>query len=153
MDRPRHEELIAKVRKAGAAVKLIADGDVAGIIATTDPVTGIDIYIGQGGAPEGVLAAAALRCIGGQMQARLVFKKEDEKRRAAKIGITDLHRKYTMTDLVAGDVVFSATGVTDGSMLAGVHRDGDYITTESVVMRSATGTVRWIRARHRRHVI
>jgi fructose-1,6-bisphosphatase II / sedoheptulose-1,7-bisphosphatase len=151
MDRPRHEELIAKVRKAGAAVKLITDGDVAGVIATTDPATGVDIYIGQGGAPEGVLAAAALRCIGGQMQARLIFKKDDEKRRAEKIGIKDFNRKYAMTDLVSGDVVFSATGVTDGSMLAGVHRVGDYVTTESVVMRSATGTVRWIKARHRRN--
>ncbi len=152
MDRPRHEELIAKVRKAGAAVQLITDGDVAGVIATTDPATGIDIYIGQGGAPEGVLAAAALRCVGGQMQARLVFKKDDEKRRAERIGIKDFNRKYTMTDLVSGDVVFSATGVTDGSMLRGVHRDGDYVTTESVVMRSATGTVRWIKARHRRNM-
>jgi fructose-1,6-bisphosphatase II / sedoheptulose-1,7-bisphosphatase len=152
MDRPRHEDLIAKVRKAGAAVKLITDGDVAGVIATSDPATGVDIYIGQGGAPEGVLAAAALRCIGGQMQARLVFKKEDEKRRAERIGIKDFARKYTMTDLVSGDVVFSATGVTDGSMLHGVRRDGDYVMTESVVMRSATGTVRWIRARHRRNV-
>ena len=151
MDRPRHEDLIAKVRKAGAAVKLITDGDVAGVIATTDPATGIYIYIGQGGAPEGVLAAAALRCIGGQMQARLIFKKDDEKRRAEKIGIKDFNRKYAMTDLVSGDVVFSATGVTDGSMLAGVHRVGDYVTTESVVMRSATGTVRWIKARHRRN--
>ncbi|MEP6829191.1 MAG: class II fructose-bisphosphatase [Rhizomicrobium sp.] len=151
MDRPRHEELIAKVRKAGASVRLITDGDVAGVIATTDPSTGIDLYIGQGGAPEGVLAAAALRCIGGQMQARLIFKKDDEKRRAEKIGIKDFNRKYAMIDLVSGDVVFSATGVTDGSMLAGVHRDGDYVTTESVVMRSATGTVRWIKARHRRN--
>jgi len=151
MDRPRHEELIAKVRKAGASVRLITDGDVAGVIATTDGATGIDMYIGQGGAPEGVLAAAALRCIGGQMQARLIFKKDDEKRRAEKIGIKDFNRKYAMTDLVSGDVVFSATGVTDGSMLAGVHRDGDYVTTESVVMRSATGTVRWIKARHRRN--
>ncbi len=151
MDRPRHEELIAKVRKAGASVRLITDGDVAGVIATTDGSTGIDMYIGQGGAPEGVLAAAALRCIGGQMQARLIFKKDDEKRRAEKIGIKDFNRKYAMTDLVSGDVVFSATGVTDGSMLAGVHRDGDYVTTESVVMRSATGTVRWIKARHRRN--
>ncbi|MGZ5920317.1 MAG: class II fructose-bisphosphatase [Rhizomicrobium sp.] len=153
MDRPRHEGLIAKVRKAGASVRLITDGDVAGIIATTDPATGIDLYIGQGGAPEGVLAAAALRCIGGQMQARLIFKKDDEKRRAEKIGIKDFNRKYAMADLVSGDVVFSATGVTDGSMLAGVHRYGDYITTESVVMRSATGTVRWIKARHRRNLV
>jgi fructose-1,6-bisphosphatase II / sedoheptulose-1,7-bisphosphatase len=153
MDRPRHEALIAAVRKTGAAVALITDGDVAGVIATTDAATGIDMYIGQGGAPEGVLAAAALRCIGGQMQGRLVFKKEDEKRRAEKIGIKDFNRKYSMHELVAGDVVFSATGVTDGSMLRGVHREGDYITTESVVMRSATGTVRYIRARHRRALV
>ena len=138
------------MRKAGAAVQLITDGDVAGVIATTDPATGIDIYIGQGGAPEGVLAAAALRCVGGQIQARLVFRNDDERRRAAKLGIKDFNRKYALMDLASGDVVFSATGVTDGSMLRGVHRDGDYITTESVVMRSATGTVRWIKARHRR---
>src|ERR1700744_2843728 len=151
MDRPPHEALIPAVRKSGAAIQLITDGDVAGVIATSDPSTGIDIYIGQGGAPEGVLAAAALRCVGGQIQTRLVFRREDEKRRAERIGIKDFDRKYAMTDLVSGDVVFSATGVTDGSMLAGVHRDGDYITTESVVMRSATGTVRWIKARHRRN--
>ena len=150
MDRPRHEALIAKVRKAGAAVKLITDGDVAGVIATTDPCTGIDIYIGVGGAPEGVLAAAALRCVGGQMQGRLVFRNDDEKARAAKWGIKDLNRKYQLHELVSGDVVFSATGVTDGSMLRGVHRHGNFITTESVVMRSSTGTVRWIKARHAR---
>jgi len=150
MDRPRHEQLIAKIRKAGAKVKLITDGDVAGVIETTDPATGVDIYIGVGGAPEGVLAAAALRCVGGQMQGRLVFRNDDEKARAAKWGIKDLNRKYRLHELVSGDVVFSATGVTDGSMLRGVHRDGPFITTESVVMRSATGTVRWIKARHRR---
>ena len=150
MDRPRHELLIAKIRKAGAAVKLIADGDVAGVIETTNPSTGVDIYFGRGGAPEGVLAAAALRCVGGQMQARLAFRNDDERARAAKLGIKDLNRKYGLTDLVAGDVVFSATGVTDGSMLGGVRRDSLGITTESVVMRSATGTVRWITARHRR---
>jgi fructose-1,6-bisphosphatase II / sedoheptulose-1,7-bisphosphatase len=150
MDRPRHEALIAAVRKAGAAIQLITDGDVAGVIATTDPATGIDIYIGQGGAPEGVLAAAALRCVGGQMQARLVFKKEDERVRAAKLGIKDFNRKYGLMELASGDVVFSATGVTDGSMLKGVHRERDHITTQSVVMRSATGTVRWITTRHRR---
>ena len=151
MDRPRHEALIAKIRKAGAKVKLITDGDVAGVIETTNPATGVDIYMGIGGAPEGVLAAAALRCVGGQMQGRLVFRNDDEKARAAKWGISDLNRKYGLMDLVAGDVVFSATGVTDGAMLRGVHRDGgEFITTESVVMRSATGTVRWIRARHRR---
>ena len=151
MDRPRHEQLIAKIRKAGAKVKLITDGDVAGVIETTDPSTGVDIYMGWGGAPEGVLAAAALRCVGGQMQARLVFRNENEKSRAAKWGIKDLNRKYGLLDLVSGDVVFSATGVTNGAMLRGVHRHGDFITTESVVMRSATGTVRWIRATHRRH--
>ena len=150
MDRPRHEQLIAKIRKAGAKVKLITDGDVAGVIETTDPSTGVDIYMGWGGAPEGVLAAAALRCVGGQMQARLVFRNENEKSRAAKWGIKDLNRKYGLLDLVSGDVVFSATGVTNGAMLRGVHRHGDFITTESVVMRSATGTVRWIKARHRR---
>jgi fructose-1,6-bisphosphatase II / sedoheptulose-1,7-bisphosphatase len=150
MDRPRHEALVAKLRKAGAKVKLITDGDVAGVIETTDPATGVDLYIGSGGAPEGVLAAAALRCIGGQMQGRLIFRNDDERARAAKWGVKDLNRKYGLRELVAGDVVFSATGVTDGSMLRGVHREGDYVTTESVVMRSATGTVRWIKARHRR---
>ena len=150
MDRPRHEALIAKIRKAGAKVKLITDGDVAGVIEATDEATGVDIYMGTGGAPEGVLAAAALRCIGGQMQGRLIFRNDDERARAAKWGVKDLNRKYGLHDLVSGDVVFSATGVTDGSMLRGVHRDGDLITTESVVMRSATGTVRWIRARHLR---
>ena len=149
LDRPRHSELIEKVRRSGAAVQLITDGDVAGIIATSDPGTGVDIYIGQGGAPEGVLAAAALRCVGGQMQARLLFKKEEERARAVRLGITDFNRKYLLRDLASGDVVFSATGVTDGSMLRGVHREGQFLTTESVVMRSATGTVRWIRARHR----
>jgi fructose-1,6-bisphosphatase II / sedoheptulose-1,7-bisphosphatase len=150
MDRHRHEALIAKVRKTGAAISLITDGDVAGIIAVSEAATGIDLYLGQGGAPEGVLAAAALRCIGGQMQARLVFRNDDEKRRAEKIGLTDFHRKYALHDLVSGDVVFSATGVTDGTMLRGVHREGHYVTTESLVMRSSTGTVRFIKARHRR---
>jgi fructose-1,6-bisphosphatase II / sedoheptulose-1,7-bisphosphatase len=153
MDRPRHEDLIARIRAAGAKVKLITDGDVAGVIEATDPATGVDIYMGMGGAPEGVLAAAALRCVGGQMQGRLVFRNDDEKARAAKWGIKDLNRKYDLRELVSGDVVFSATGVTDGSMLRGVHREGNYITTESVVMRSSTGTVRWIRARHRRDLI
>jgi fructose-1,6-bisphosphatase II / sedoheptulose-1,7-bisphosphatase len=148
MDRPRHDKLIAQVRETGAAVKLITDGDVAGVIACTDPTTGIDIYLGVGGAPEGVLAAAALRCVGGQMQSRLVFRNDDERARAAKWGIKDLKRKYSLMDMASGDVVFAATGVTDGSMLAGVHYDGEFITTESVVMRSATHTVRWIKARH-----
>jgi len=148
MDRPRHEKLIAAVREVGAAVRLITDGDVAGVIATSDPATGIDIYIGTGGAPEGVLAAAALRCIGGQIQTRLVFRNDSERERAAKWGIKDLKKKYTLMDMASGDVVFAATGVTDGSMLEGVHKSGNFITTESVVMRSATGTVRWIKARH-----
>jgi len=148
MDRPRHEKLIAAVREVGAAVRLITDGDVAGVIATSDPATGIDIYIGTGGAPEGVLAAAALRCVGGQIQTRLVFRNDDERARAAKWGIKDLKRKYSLMDMASGDVVFAATGVTDGSMLEGVHMSGNFITTESVVMRSATGTVRWIKARH-----
>ncbi len=129
-------------------MQLITDGDVAGVIATTDPATGIDIYMGQGGAPEGVLAAAALRCVGGQIQARLVFKKDDERKRAEKLGIKDFNRKYSLMDLASGDVIFAASGVTDGSMLRGVHRLGDYLTTESIVMRSATGTVRWVKARH-----
>ncbi len=150
MDRPRHDKLIARVREVGAAVRLITDGDVAGVIATTDPTTGIDIYIGQGGAPEGVLAAAALRCVGGQMQTRLVFKKDDERARAEKLGIKDFNRKYSLMELASGDVIFAATGVTDGSMLQGVHYSGKFITTESVVMRSATHTVRWIKARHLR---
>ncbi len=153
LDRPRHEKIIASVRRAGAKVALITDGDVAGVIATTDPSTGIDIYIGQGGAPEGVLAAAALRCVGGQIQTRLVFRKDDERRRAEKLGITDFERKYSLMDMASGDVVFSATGVTDGSMLSGVKVDREFYTTDSIVMRSATGTVRWIKARHRRRDI
>ncbi len=148
MDRPRHEALIAKVRQTGARIKLITDGDVAGVIACTEPSTGVDLYLGVGGAPEGVLAAAALRCIGGQMQSRLVFRNDDERARAAKWGIKDLKKKYTLMEMASGDVVFAATGVTDGSMLDGVRYEGNFITTHSVVMRSATGTVRWIKARH-----
>ncbi len=149
LDRPRHEKIIESIRRAGAAVELIADGDVAGVIATTEPdTTGIDIYIGQGGAPEGVLAAAALRCVGGQLQTRLVFRNDDERHRAERFGIRDLKRKYFLTDLASGDVVFSATGVTDGSMLDGVHVHATYVTTHSIVMRSATKTVRWIKMRH-----
>jgi fructose-1,6-bisphosphatase II / sedoheptulose-1,7-bisphosphatase len=150
LDRPRHSKIIESIRKVGAAVRLITDGDVAGVIATSDPSTGIDIYIGQGGAPEGVLAAAALRCVGGQIQTRLVFRTDDERARAEKLGITDFNRKYLLMDLASGDVVFAATGVTDGSMLQGVHIDREFVTTDSVVMRSATGTVRWIKARHHR---
>lgn len=149
LDRPRHEKLIASIRKAGASVELITDGDVAGVIATTEPdITGIDIYIGQGGAPEGVLAAAALRCVGGQLQTRLVFRNDRERGRAERFGITDFNRRYGLTELASGDVVFSATGVTNGSMLEGVHVHRTYITTDSIVMRSATRTVRWVKMRH-----
>jgi fructose-1,6-bisphosphatase II / sedoheptulose-1,7-bisphosphatase len=150
LDRPRHAHIIEGVRKTGAAVRLITDGDVAGVIATTDPATGIDIYMGQGGAPEGVLAAAALRCVGGQIQTRLVFRNEEERARARRRGIKDLNRKYLLHDLASGDVIFAATGVTDGSMLDGVHKSATHVQTESIVMRSATGTVRWIKARHNR---
>ena len=148
LDRPRHADLIAAVRRAGARIRLIPDGDIAGVIATSTPETGIDVYMGIGGAPEGVLAAAALQCIGGQMQGRLTFRNDDERGRAARLGITDLDRKYDLDDLAHGDVIFAATGVTDGSMLAGVHRFADGATTETVLMRSRSGTVRWIKARH-----
>jgi fructose-1,6-bisphosphatase II / sedoheptulose-1,7-bisphosphatase len=148
LDRPRHAELIAKVRASGARIMLISDGDVSGVIATSRPDSGVDIYMGQGGAPEGVLAAAALRCIGGQMQGRLVFRNDDERGRAAKWGITDLNRKYGLLDLAKGDVMFAATGVTDGSMLRGVRRSHDGASTHSIVMRSKTGTVRVIEATH-----
>jgi fructose-1,6-bisphosphatase II / sedoheptulose-1,7-bisphosphatase len=150
LDRPRHADLIDAVRKAGAAVSLITDGDVAGVIHTADPEkTGIDIYLGIGGAPEGVLAAAALRCIGGQMQTRLVLDTEQKRERAAKMGIRDPRKKYQIEDMVSGNCLFAATGVTDGRMLRGVHFGRDAIETETVVMRSTTGTVRWIRAEHR----
>jgi fructose-1,6-bisphosphatase II / sedoheptulose-1,7-bisphosphatase len=150
LDRPRHADLINAVRKAGAAVSLITDGDVAGVIHTADPEkTGIDIYLGIGGAPEGVLAAAALRCIGGQMQTRLVLDTEQKRERAAKMGIKDPRKKYQIEDMVSGDCLFAATGVTDGRMLRGVHFGRDAIETETVVMRSTTGTIRWIRAEHR----
>jgi fructose-1,6-bisphosphatase II / sedoheptulose-1,7-bisphosphatase len=150
LDRPRHADLIASVRKAGAAVRLIMDGDVAGVIHTADPAnTGIDIYLGIGGAPEGVLAAAALRCIGGQMQCRLVLDTEEKRARSAKMGIKDPRKKYGIADMVKGDCLFAATGVTDGALLDGVRCRKDLIETETVVMRSTTGTVRWIRAEHR----
>ena len=148
LDRPRHADLIAKVRGAGARIMLISDGDVSGVIATSRPDSGVDIYMGSGGAPEGVLAAAALRCIGGQMQGKLIFRNDDEKQRAAKWGIKDLDRVYGMLDLAKGDVMFAATGVTDGSMLRGVRRSRDAATTHSIVMRSKTGTVRVIEASH-----
>jgi len=150
LDRPRHADLIAGVRKAGAAVRLITDGDVAGVIHTADPAnTGIDVYIGIGGAPEGVLAASALRCIGGQMQCRLVLDTEEKRDRAAKMGIKDPRKKYEIGDMVKGDCLFAATGVTTGALLNGVRFRKDAIETDTVVMRSITGTVRWIRAEHR----
>ncbi|MCW5749328.1 MAG: fructose-bisphosphatase class II family protein, partial [Alphaproteobacteria bacterium] len=148
LDRPRHAELIAKVREAGARIMLIGDGDVSGVIATSQPDSGVDIYLGSGGAPEGVLAAAALRCIGGQMQGRLVFRNDDEKARAARWGIKDLNRKYSMLDMAKGDVMFAATGVTNGSMLKGVRRFARGAETHSLVMRSKTGTVRYVEAKH-----
>lgn len=148
LDRSRHAELIQGVRDAGAAVRLIGDGDIAGVIHTVNPEdTGIDIYMGVGGAPEGVLAAAALRCIGGQIQTRLHPMKDEDAQRVAAIGIDDINKKYSMNDLARGDVIFSATGVTDGSMLSGV-RFGNTIKTQTVVMRSATKTVRWITTEH-----
>ncbi len=148
LDRPRHQELIAKVRETGARIMLIGDGDVSAVIATTSPETGVDVYMGIGGAPEGVLAAAALRSIGGQMQGRLLFRNDEEKARAKRWGITDLNRKYGLMDLAKGDVMFAATGVTTGPMLKGVRRFPGGATTHSVVMRSKTGTVRYMEAHH-----
>ncbi|MBM3643902.1 MAG: class II fructose-bisphosphatase [Alphaproteobacteria bacterium] len=148
LDRPRHSELIAKVREAGARIVLIGDGDVSGVIATSTGDSGIDVYMGSGGAPEGVLAAAALRCIGGQIQGRLLFRNDDEKGRARKLGITDLNRKYSMLEMARGDVMFAATGVTNGSMLKGIRRFSGGAETHSIVMRSKTGTVRSVEARH-----
>ena len=149
LDRPRHARLIEAVRDTGAAIRLIGDGDVAGVIHTTDPEeTGIDIYLGTGGAPEGVLAAAALRCIGGQMQGRLLFDTAEKIARAATMGITDPRKIYTVADMARGDVLFAATGVTDGNMLAGVKFGRNYVTTDTIVLRSSSRTVREIKARH-----
>lgn len=149
LDRPRHEDLIAQVREAGARISLIQDGDVSAVIATCEAETGIDLYMGTGGAPEGVLAAAALQCLGGKMVGRLVFRNEDEKARAAKVGITDLRRVYGTDDLAKPDnVMFAATGVTDGPMLRGVRRFAGGASTHSIIMRSKTGTVRRIEASH-----
>ena len=142
LDRDRHADIIAELRKLGCGVRLIPDGDVAGVIAVADPDTGIDVYIGTGGAPEGVLAAAALRCVGGQMQGRLVFRNDDEVARAHRWGVDDLERVYSLGDMAKGDCIFAATGVTDGSLLKGVHRRQNCVTTESIVMRASTGTVR-----------
>lgn len=148
LERDRHKELIAKTREAGARIQLISDGDVAGVIATASKETGIDMYLGIGGAPEGVLAAAALRSIGGQMQGRLLFNNQEQKTRAKRMGVTDLGKKYQLEDLAKGDVMFAATGVTDGSMLRGVRRYPGGAITHSIVMRSKTGTVRMIEAHH-----
>ncbi len=146
LDRPRHAEMIEKVRSTGAAIMLITDGDVAGVIAATTPSTGIDIYMGTGGAPEGVLAAAALRAIGGQMQGRLVFRNDDERGRAARIGITDFDKKYDLTDMARGDIIFAASGVTDGSLLNGVHVEGDGVSIETLLITSTPQEMRVIQS-------
>ena len=148
LDRPRHEDLIGAVRDAGSRIQLIQDGDVSGVIATSRPDSGIDIYMGSGGAPEGVLAAAALRCIGGQFQGRLLFRNDDERARAQRIGIEDLNRKYDLLELASGDVMFAATGVTSGTMLRGVRRFAGGGYTHSMIMRSKSGTVRTVEAWH-----
>lgn len=145
MDRPRHAELIAALREVGAKVLLITDGDVAGVIHTAEPETGIDLYLGQGGAPEGVLAAAALKCVGGHFQGRLVFRNDDERERARRTGVTDFDRKYDLHELVAKDAVFAATGVTKGAMLDGVVVKGGFVSTHTLVMDSSTRTVQRIR--------
>ena len=150
LDRPRHDKLIAELRAIGCGVMLIPDGDVAGVIAVSDPDTTIDIYLGSGGAPEGVLAAAALACVGGQFEGRLLFRNDDERARAAKWGVTDLDRIYQLQDLVKGDAIFAATGVTDGSLLEGVKHRAGMMTTDSVVMRASSGTVRWVKGEHHR---
>lgn len=154
LDRPRHADMIGKLRAIGCGIQLIPDGDIAGVIATADIETPVDLYMGSGGAPEGVLAAAALRCTGGQFEGRLMFRNEDERRRARECGITDFDRIYRLDDLARGDCIFAATGVTDGSLLDGVRhvrRKGgsEVLATHSLVMRASTGTVRWIKAEHR----
>ena len=148
LDRPRHKEIISGVRQSGARIMLISDGDVSGVIATAQPDAGVDLYLGSGGAPEGVLAAAALRCIGGQMQGRLMFRNDDEISRARRWGIEDLEKKYSLSELAKGDVMFAATGVTGGTMLKGVKRFPGGADTHSIIMRSSTGTVRTIEAHH-----
>ncbi len=145
MDRPRHEVLIAALREVGAKVVLITDGDVAGVIHTAEPETGIDLYLGSGGAPEGVLAASALKCVGGHFQGRLLFRNDDERARAERTGVTDFDRKYDLHELVSKDAVFAATGVTKGAMLDGVRMHGGFVTTHTLVMDSSTRTVRRIR--------
>lgn len=147
LERPRHEAMIAEVRATGAAIRLITDGDVAGVMHCADPSTGIDMYMGEGGAPEGVLAAAALKCMGGQMYGRLLFRNDDERGRASKAGITDFDRVYTRDEMVTEDVIFAATGVTDGNLVPGVKREPGWMTTETLIMRSKTGSVRRINYR------
>jgi fructose-1,6-bisphosphatase II / sedoheptulose-1,7-bisphosphatase len=149
LDRPRHAKLIEEVRSAGAAIQLISDGDIAGVIHASKPLaTGIDIYLGTGGAPEGVLAAAALRCIGGQLQGRLIAKNDGHRMAAAEFGFTDLSRKYAVEDMAGAEVIFAATGITDGSLLRGVKFHDTCVETNSVIMRSTTGTVRWVVTQH-----
>ncbi|MEJ6478772.1 MAG: fructose-1,6-bisphosphatase II / sedoheptulose-1,7-bisphosphatase [Paracoccaceae bacterium] len=143
LERPRHEDMIEALRSTGAAIRLITDGDVAGVMHCAEPhLTGIDMYMGSGGAPEGVLAAAALKCMGGQMFGRLTFRNDDERNRAKKAGITNLDRVYTRDDMVTADVIFAATGVTDGSIVSGIKREVGYLTAETILMRSKTGSVR-----------
>jgi fructose-1,6-bisphosphatase II / sedoheptulose-1,7-bisphosphatase len=150
MDRPRHADLISRLRKIGCAIRLITDGDVVGVIQTTQPEkTGVDIYLGIGGAPEGVLAAGALRCVGGQMQGRLILDTPEKVARAAKMGVKDPKKKYDLMELASGDVVVAATGVTDGALLSGVKFYGDVVETETIIYRSLTGTVRRIHGEHR----
>ena len=152
LDRPRHEEMIEAIRSTGAAIRFITDGDVAGVMHCAEPErTGIDMYMGSGGAPEGVLAAAALKCMGGQIFGRLLFRNDDEKGRAAKAGITNLDRVYTRDDMVTGDVIFAATGVTDGSLLPGIRVAPGSITVDTVLMRSKTGSVRRMTYTNPRH--
>jgi fructose-1,6-bisphosphatase II / sedoheptulose-1,7-bisphosphatase len=145
LDRPRHAEIIASLRSVGARVYLITDGDVAGVMNTADPETGVDLYVGQGGAPEGVLACAALKCVGGQFQGRLVFRNADERARAARVGITDLDKKYDLHEMVRADAIFAATGVTKGALLDGVRLQDGFVHTHSIVMNSSTRTVREVR--------
>lgn len=143
LERPRHQELIAEIRSTGASIRLITDGDVAGVIHCAEAhLTGIDMYMGSGGAPEGVLAASALKCMGGQMWGKLLFRNDDERGRAAKAGIKDLNRIYSRDEMVTADVIFAATGVTNGSIVQGVRREPGYVTTETILMRSKTGSVR-----------
>ena len=149
LERPRHEDMIEEVRATGASIRLITDGDVAGVMHCAEPqITGIDRYMGAGGAPEGVLAAAALKCMGGQIYGRLLFRNGDEKGRATKAGITDFDRVYTRDDMVTQDVIFAATGVTGGSLLPGIKREVGFLTTETILMRSKTGSVRRMRYRN-----